>query len=167
VGKGRLYGVSVSCRESRFASTLSHLSGPLWARSLAGQPRDTASFDLARFTGSIADISDHTIVTSDSLGSVTFWDGASMAQKQHFSAHKADGMCLLVGPVSPRPPLRLSSSSSMYRNQRRKRRGDIGKEVDRAETDTANDRTERQSSPLVQTNESVNSPTYPRPRTSP
>lgn len=45
-------------------------------------------------------ISDHTIVTSDSLGSVTFWDGASMAQKQHFSAHKADGMCLLIGPVS-------------------------------------------------------------------
>ncbi|RSH87122.1 U3 small nucleolar RNA-associated protein [Saitozyma podzolica] len=41
---------------------------------------------------------DHTIVTSDSLGSVTFWDGATLAQKQHFSAHKADGMCLLIGP---------------------------------------------------------------------
>jgi hypothetical protein len=24
-----------------------------------------------------------------------------MAQKQHFQAHKADGMCLLIGPVSP------------------------------------------------------------------
>lgn len=23
-----------------------------------------------------------------------------MAQKQHFQAHKADGMCLLIGPVS-------------------------------------------------------------------
>ena len=43
---------------------------------------------------------DHTIVTSDSLGSVTFWDGSSMAQKQHFPAHKADGMCLVIGPVN-------------------------------------------------------------------
>ncbi|KAK4688303.1 U3 small nucleolar RNA-associated protein 4, partial [Tremellales sp. Uapishka_1] len=41
---------------------------------------------------------DHTIVTSDSLGSVTFWDGATMSQKQSFAAHKADGMCLVVGP---------------------------------------------------------------------
>lgn len=49
-----------------------------------------------------SDFSDHTIVTSDSLGSVTFWDGASMAQKQSFQAHKADGMCLVIGPVSPK-----------------------------------------------------------------
>ncbi|WVQ95410.1 hypothetical protein IAU59_002507 [Kwoniella sp. CBS 9459] len=41
---------------------------------------------------------DHNFVTSDSLGNVTFWDGASMAQKQNFRAHKADGMCLTVGP---------------------------------------------------------------------
>ena len=34
---------------------------------------------------------DHTIVTSDSLGNVVFWDGTSMAQKQSFQAHKADG----------------------------------------------------------------------------
>ena len=54
--------------------------------------------------------SDHTIVTSDSLGSVTFWDGASMAQKQHFQAHKADGMCLLIGPVSVPPLSPLPSS---------------------------------------------------------
>ena len=47
-----------------------------------------------------AHVRDHTIVTSDSLGSVTFWDGASLAQKQTFQAHKADGMCLLIGPVS-------------------------------------------------------------------
>jgi hypothetical protein len=45
--------------------------------------------------------SDHTIVTSDSLGSVTFWDGASLAQKQTFRSHKADGMCLAIGPVRP------------------------------------------------------------------
>lgn len=44
--------------------------------------------------------SDHTIVTSDSLGSVTFWDGASLAQKQTFRSHKADGMCMAIGPVS-------------------------------------------------------------------
>lgn len=48
---------------------------------------------------------DHTIVTSDSLGSVTFWDGASFAQRQTFSAHSADGMCLTVGPVCPLIPL--------------------------------------------------------------
>nr|XP_019050895.1 hypothetical protein I302_01338 [Kwoniella bestiolae CBS 10118]OCF29825.1 hypothetical protein I302_01338 [Kwoniella bestiolae CBS 10118] len=41
---------------------------------------------------------DHHFVTSDSLGNVTFWDGQSMAQKQHFRAHKADGMCLAIGP---------------------------------------------------------------------
>lgn len=47
-----------------------------------------------------ADGSDHTIVSSDSLGSVTFWDGTSLAQKQSFQAHKADGMCMAIGPVS-------------------------------------------------------------------
>ncbi|WRT70913.1 uncharacterized protein IL334_007912 [Kwoniella shivajii] len=41
---------------------------------------------------------DHNFVTSDSLGNVTFWDGATMAQKQNFRAHKADGMCLTIGP---------------------------------------------------------------------
>ncbi|OCF56068.1 hypothetical protein L486_06009 [Kwoniella mangroviensis CBS 10435] len=41
---------------------------------------------------------DHNFVTSDSLGNVTFWDGQSMAQQQHFRAHKADGMCLTIGP---------------------------------------------------------------------
>ena len=44
----------------------------------------------------------HTIVTSDSLGSVTFWDGVSLAQKQTFRSHKADGMCMSIGPVSLR-----------------------------------------------------------------
>ncbi|WWC92534.1 uncharacterized protein L201_007493 [Kwoniella dendrophila CBS 6074] len=41
---------------------------------------------------------DHNFVTSDSLGNVTFWDGQSMAQQQNFRAHKADGMCLTIGP---------------------------------------------------------------------
>lgn len=41
---------------------------------------------------------DGTIVTSDSLGSVTFWDPSSMAQRQSFRSHKADGMCLVIGP---------------------------------------------------------------------
>lgn len=40
---------------------------------------------------------DHTIVTADSLGSVGFWDGASLAQKQIFRAHKADAMCMTMG----------------------------------------------------------------------
>ena len=31
-----------------------------------------------------------------------------MAQKQHFQAHKADGMCLLIGPVS------LSSTNQSF-----------------------------------------------------
>jgi hypothetical protein len=82
--------------------------------------------------------SDHTIVTSDSLGSVTFWDGASMAQKQTFSAHKADGMCLTIGPVG-------SSYSRVVIHS-----ADVN-------------RTEQQSTLPVQTNESVNSPTCPRP----
>lgn len=43
---------------------------------------------------------DHSIVSSDSLGNVVFWDGASLAQKQGFTAHKADAMCLVIGPVS-------------------------------------------------------------------
>jgi len=46
----------------------------------------------------ITDISDGTIVTSDSLGSVTFWDPATMSQRQSFRAHKADGMCMAIGP---------------------------------------------------------------------
>jgi hypothetical protein len=52
------------------------------------------------FLGRKAHDSDHTIVSSDSLGSVTFWDGTSLAQKQSFQAHKADGMCMAIGPVS-------------------------------------------------------------------
>mgnify|MGYP002718980361 FL=1 len=43
---------------------------------------------------------DHTIVSSDSLGSVTFWDGKSQAQLQTFQAHVADALCLTIGPVS-------------------------------------------------------------------
>ncbi|ORX40916.1 quinon protein alcohol dehydrogenase-like superfamily [Kockovaella imperatae] len=46
----------------------------------------------------VAALPDGTIVTSDSLGSVTFWDGSSLAQKNSFKAHKADAMCLVVGP---------------------------------------------------------------------
>jgi len=36
-----------------------------------------------------------------------------MAQKQHFQAHKADGMCLLIGPVSPVLFFFQSSPSSL------------------------------------------------------
>lgn len=41
---------------------------------------------------------DGTFVTSDSLGSVAFWDPVTMAQRQSFRPHKADGMCLVIGP---------------------------------------------------------------------
>lgn len=41
---------------------------------------------------------DETIVTSDSLGSVIFWDPVSLAQRQSFRSHKADGMCMTIGP---------------------------------------------------------------------
>lgn len=41
---------------------------------------------------------DGTFVTSDSLGSVAFWDPVTMAQRQSFRPHKADGMCLTIGP---------------------------------------------------------------------
>jgi hypothetical protein len=81
--------------------------------------------------------SDHTIVTSDSLGNVTFWDGASLAQKQSFNAHKADVMCIAIGPVrSSRISLttQLTSSSLVVRYL-----------------------------PLVQINGSVNSPSYQGP----
>jgi hypothetical protein len=108
-----------------------------------------------------ADDSDHTIVTSDSLGSVTFWDGASMAQKQHFQAHKADGMCLLIGPVSPL--LFLSAPPPSSENGRR---DDTEKEHEEKRI-KLNCRTERQSSLPDQTNESVNSPTSPHHPISP
>jgi U3 small nucleolar RNA-associated protein 4 len=41
---------------------------------------------------------DGTFVTSDSLGTVAFWDPVTMAQRQSFRPHKADGMCLTIGP---------------------------------------------------------------------
>ncbi|KAL1412484.1 U3 small nucleolar RNA-associated protein [Vanrija albida] len=41
---------------------------------------------------------DSSIVTSDSLGNVTFWDSNTMAQRQSFRSHKADGMSLIIGP---------------------------------------------------------------------
>lgn len=44
----------------------------------------------------VAVLPDHTVVTADSLGTVAFWDGASMAQKQTFRAHKADAMCMAI-----------------------------------------------------------------------
>ncbi|KAL7420926.1 U3 small nucleolar RNA-associated protein [Cryptotrichosporon argae] len=47
----------------------------------------------------VAVLPDGTVVTADSLGSVTFWDGASLAQRHSFRSHKADAMCLTVGPA--------------------------------------------------------------------
>ncbi|ODN79167.1 hypothetical protein L198_07917 [Cryptococcus wingfieldii CBS 7118] len=41
---------------------------------------------------------DNSVVTTDSLGSITFWDPITLAQKQTFRAHKADIMALTIGP---------------------------------------------------------------------
>ncbi|WVQ77610.1 hypothetical protein IAR50_007298 [Cryptococcus sp. DSM 104548] len=41
---------------------------------------------------------DNSVVTTDSLGNITFWDPITLAQKQTFRAHKADIMALTIGP---------------------------------------------------------------------
>lgn len=46
------------------------------------------------------DGSDGTIISADSLGQVTFWDGKSLAQIKSFKAHAADAQCLVIAPVS-------------------------------------------------------------------
>lgn len=42
--------------------------------------------------------SDRTIVSGDSMGLVKFWDGKMGTQLQSIQAHKADVLCLTVGP---------------------------------------------------------------------
>jgi len=84
-----------------------------------------------------------------------------MAQKQHFQAHKADGMCLLIGPVSPVLfffsiiPLLFVSASGKGEDTGERARRDTGIKL--------NYRTVKQSSLPARTNESVNSPTSPHP----
>lgn len=43
---------------------------------------------------------DHTIISGDSMGNVKFWDGYMGTQLQSLPAHKADILCLAIGPVS-------------------------------------------------------------------
>ena len=50
--------------------------------------------------GGRVDDSDGTIISADSLGQVTFWDGKSLAQIKSFKAHAADALCLVISPVS-------------------------------------------------------------------
>jgi hypothetical protein len=82
-----------------------------------------------------------------------------MAQKQHFQAHKADGMCLLIGPVSP-VLFSLSSPSSLSLQREKGRQRERGRIQIGIKLTS---RTEKQSSLPDQTNESVNSPTSPHP----
>ena len=45
------------------------------------------------------DHSDHTVISGDSMGAVTFWDGGSLAQIKSFQSHAADAQCMAIGPV--------------------------------------------------------------------
>src|SRR6516162_10492513 len=42
---------------------------------------------------------DGTIISGDSLGMVKFWDSRTCTQIHSFQGHKADVLCLSVGPV--------------------------------------------------------------------
>jgi U3 small nucleolar RNA-associated protein 4 len=44
-------------------------------------------------------LSDHTIVSGDSMGYVKFWDGIMGTQLQSLKGHRADCLCLAVGAV--------------------------------------------------------------------
>jgi len=48
----------------------------------------------------VGGVRDGTIISADSLGQVTFWDGKSLAQIKSFKAHAADAQCLVISPVS-------------------------------------------------------------------
>ncbi|KAK8850731.1 hypothetical protein IAR55_004651 [Kwoniella newhampshirensis] len=63
-----------------------------------GGKKSATGMQKATIVWGVGVLPDNNIVTSDSLGNVTFWDGASLAQKQNFRAHKADGMCMTIGP---------------------------------------------------------------------
>jgi WD40 repeat protein len=45
-------------------------------------------------------LSDHTIVSGDSMGYVRFWDGVMGTQLQSLRGHRTDCLCLALGPVS-------------------------------------------------------------------
>ncbi|WWD20897.1 hypothetical protein CI109_105375 [Kwoniella shandongensis] len=63
-----------------------------------GGKKPATGMQKATIVWGVGVLPDNNIVTSDSLGNVTFWDGVSLAQKQNFRAHKADGMCMTIGP---------------------------------------------------------------------
>ncbi|WWC64991.1 uncharacterized protein I303_107605 [Kwoniella dejecticola CBS 10117] len=68
------------------------------AKSAKGGKKNQGGSAKGTIVWGVGVLPDQNFVTSDSLGNVTFWDAQSMAQKQMFRAHKADGMCLTIGP---------------------------------------------------------------------
>jgi U3 small nucleolar RNA-associated protein 4 len=60
----------------------------------------------------VAVLSDHTIISGDSMGVVKFWDGVMGTQLQSHKAHKADVLCMTVGPVRWSPRFCCCSSLS-------------------------------------------------------
>ncbi len=73
-------------------------TGRMLSRLKVSTPRKDSGRDRSTIVWSTAVLNDHTIITTDSLGFVTFWDGRSLAVVQTFQAHKADAQCLVIGP---------------------------------------------------------------------
>lgn len=76
-------------------------NGRLISRMLVnklGKKRGQSAPARGNIVWAVAVLSDHTIISADSLGEVTFWDGRSMAPSQTLKGHLADAMCLAVGP---------------------------------------------------------------------
>ncbi|KAJ9098622.1 hypothetical protein QFC21_004269 [Naganishia friedmannii] len=74
------------------------LNGRMIGRMAVNKLRRDQGKNRGNIVWGVGVLADHTIVSSDSLGTVTFWDGKSQAQLQTFQAHAADALCLTIGP---------------------------------------------------------------------
>ncbi|KAJ9113775.1 hypothetical protein QFC20_001801 [Naganishia adeliensis] len=73
------------------------LNGRMIGRMAVNKLRRDQGKNRGNIVWGVGVLADHTIISSDSLGSVTFWDGKSQAQLQTFQAHAADALCLTIG----------------------------------------------------------------------